>query len=337
MSQLSKISKNQVFHLSEFLWDIWCVVSVIGIWPRFIEPNLLQVTHRSICLSGLPESLKGLKIVQFSDLHFQESMSNRFLRKLTRKIHEADPDLLVFTGDFLCYSHMNEEDKERLQAFLNSLKARYGCYAIFGNHDYAQYVSINDEGEYDLLPEEENRSLIKRGFDRLLKTITLAKKVTPRAQAVQLNEALVDLLQKTPFQLLENAHRCIKIKGGCLNICGLGEYSLGKTDPKKAFQEYNRNDPGLILLHNPDGLPLLEGYPGEIILCGHTHGGQVNLPWMWRKFTLMENERFKRGLVHDGGRWIYVNRGIGSCFSFRWFALPELLILTLQPASAPSI
>lgn len=335
MSHPSKEPQKHTFHLSEFLWDIWCVVSVIGIWPRFIEPNLLQVSRRSICLPGLPESLKGLKIVQFSDLHFQESLSNRFLHKLTRKIHEADPDLLVFTGDFLCYSQLNEEDQKRLQAFLKGLKARYGCYAIFGNHDYAQYVSINDKGEYDLLPEEENRSLIKRGFDRLLKTVTLAKKITPRAQAVQHNTALVDLLQKTPFQLLDNAHQCIKIKESCLNICGLGEYSLGKMDPKKAFQDYDKDYPGLILLHNPDGLPMLQDYPGEIVLCGHTHGGQVNLPWMWKKFTLMENERFKRGLIYDEGRWIYVNRGIGSCFTFRWFAIPELLVLSVLPASAP--
>lgn len=323
---------KNTFHLSEFLWDIWCIVSIVGIWPRFIEPNLLQVTHHRVDLPGLPESLKGLKIVQFSDLHLQESLSDRFLQKLTRKVHEADPDLLVFTGDFLCYSHLDDEDKIRLQAFLNGLKARYGCYAIFGNHDYDQYVSINDLGEYDLLPEEEKRSLIKRGFDRLLKKVTLAKKITPRAQAVQCHGALVALLQKTPFQLLDNSHQCVKIKDSYLNICGLGEYTLGKMDPKKAFQEYDKNYPGLILLHNPDGLSLLKGYPGEIVLCGHTHGGQVNLPWMWKKFTLMEDERFKRGLFHENGRWIYVNRGIGSCFSFRWFAIPELLVLSVQPS-----
>lgn len=306
------------------------MVSIIGIWPRFIEPNLLQVSRHRIGLDQLPESLKGLKIVQFSDLHLQQSVSNRFLRKLARKIKAADPDLLVFTGDFLCYSHLSKEDRGRLQAFLNGLEAHYGCYAIFGNHDYAQYVSINDKGEYDLLPEEENRSLIKRGFDRLLKTVTLAKKVTPQARSVQTNETLIALLQKTPFKILDNSHRKIKVKESYLNICGLGEYTLGKMDPEKTFQGYDKGFPGLILLHNPDGLPLLQDYPGEIVLCGHTHGGQVNLPWMWRKFTLMENERFKRGLIHDEGRCIYVNRGIGSCFSFRWFAIPELLVLTLE-------
>lgn len=330
MSQPLKNQENQVFHLSELLWDLWCVFSIIGIWPRFIEPNLLQVTTQRVSLHGLPESLEGLKIVQFSDLHFQRSQSDRFLQKLSRKIQKADPDLLVFTGDFLCYSHLHKEDMERLKGFLNGLKARHGCYAVFGNHDYAQYVSINDKGEYDLLPEEENTSLIRRGFDRLLKTVTLAKKVTTRAHAVQNNEALVDLLKKTPFQVLDNVHQLIKIKGSFLNICGLGEYTLGKMDPKKAFQEYDKNYPGLILLHNPDGLPLLQDYPGEIVLCGHTHGGQVNLPWMWKKFTLMENEKFKRGLIQDDSKWIYVNRGVGSCFSFRWFAVPELLVLTAQ-------
>src|SRR5436190_24086743 len=98
-----------MFHFSELLWDIWCIVSIIGIWPRFIEPYLLQITQCTICLPSLPKSLTGLKIVQFSDLHFHGNFSNRFLRKLTRKIHETNPDILVFTGDFLCYSRLEEK------------------------------------------------------------------------------------------------------------------------------------------------------------------------------------------------------------------------------------
>lgn len=317
------------FHFSDALWDLWCIASIIGIWPRFIEPNIIQISHQPIVIPSLPIDLKGLKIVQFSDLHFQRNLSSKFLNKLSRKLLSTSPDILVFTGDFINTSELEESEQGRLLNFLNSLHAKYGCYAIFGNHDYANYVSVNAEGDYDLL-EKEKGSLIKRGFSRLLNKTTLTKKITHRARAVKHHSKLVELINKTPFQLLENTTTLIKIKNSHLNLCGLGEYILGKTAPKKAFENYEAIYPGIILLHNPDGIPLLKRYPGEIILCGHTHGGQVNLPWMWKKFTLLENPEFKRGLLRYEDRWVYVNRGISALMPFRWFSLPEILVLELN-------
>ena len=105
---------------------------------------------------------------------------------------------------------------------------------------------------------------------------------------------------------------------------------LGQCRPEKGFEGYQANYPGIILVHNPDGIKTLQDRPGELILSGHTHGGQVYLPWMWKRFTRLENPAVRRGLYHLDGKWIYVNRGIGSVMKFRWFAVPELLSVTLQ-------
>ena len=316
------------FYISDLLWDIWCVASVVGIWPRFIEPNLLQVNCHTLKLLDCPEALKGLKIIQFSDLHIQKNFSSRFLKQLAQKINNENPDIIVFTGDFICNSCLREEDQENLLTFLNELYAPFGCYAVLGNHDYAEYVSINADGEYDILRDSE-KSMIKRGFARLFGSTKLTKKVTPEAASVGLHKKLMELLSKTPFQLLENTCRLIPVKDSFFNICGLGEYTLAKTNPKMAFEDYNEEFPGLVLVHNPDAIPLLKDYPGDFILCGHTHGGQVNLPWMWTKFTLMENPQFKRGLIGYAGKKAYVNRGVGSVMKFRWFAITEIFVLKL--------
>lgn len=316
------------FHISDFLWDVWCIASVVGIWPRFIEPNILQTTRHRFVLPNCPEGLHGLKIVQFSDLHFQKNFSTSFLKQLVQKIRDEKPDILIFTGDFICSSQLEDEEQAQLLNFLNALQAPYGCYAVLGNHDYADYVSINAQGQYDTLQEDEG-ALITRGFNRLFSRTKLTKEVTPRAAAVGHHLKLIELLKKSHFQLLENENRLIPIKDSFLNICGLGEYTLAKANPSIAFQDYNPAYPGIILVHNPDAIPLLKEYPGEIVLCGHTHGGQVNLPWMWTKFTLMENPQFKRGVIPYHGKWIYVNRGVGSVMQFRWFAIPEILALTL--------
>lgn len=311
---------------ADLLWDAWCIASVIGIWPRFIEPRLLCTTQREVCIQGLPKSLTGLKILQFSDLHFHAAFSTFFLKKLQKRILSLCPDVIVFSGDFLCHAEL--ADETRLAAFLKDLKARYGCYAVLGNHDYQRRIGLNQKGEYDIV-ENENGSLIEQGFRRLFSSLKICGHVTERTRGLSAHAGLAALLARSPFTLLHN--ECVQIPIGCahLNICGLGEYSCGRSVPELAFENYDEKFPGVLLLHNPDGIPALKGFPGDVVLCGHTHGGQVNLPGLWKKFTLLEHPQFKSGLVHFAGKWVYINRGIGSIFPFRWFAPPELLLLTL--------
>ena len=164
-----------------------------------------------------------------------------------------------------------------------------------------------------------------------MQNCTLTKKVTDRAKKIPLNESLIDLLKKTSIKLLHNQTDLIAVKETKINLSGLGEYTLGRMDPEKAFSNLNPNYLHILLLHNPDGAPYLENYPIDIILSGHTHGGQVNLPGFWKKFTLLENIRFKKGIIKLQNGWLYVNRGIGSILPFRFFAPPEIVLLTLKP------
>lgn len=325
MKQYEKYSPR--FHLSDLLWDFWCFVSVVGIWPRFIEPRLIATTKLKVEIPLLPKSLNGLKILQLSDLHFHHGVPDFFLQKMLSKIKQLAPDLIVFTGDFLCYSKL--ENQERLQRILAAMHAPYGCFAILGNHDYNEYVSISQSGDYDV-KEVNSSSSIKKGLSRLWNDVVLTKTVTARAQNVTLNQPLVALLKKTPFQLLHNCTMLIPIKGSHLNICGLGEYMLGRFLPEVAFQGYDRSYPGIVLTHNPDSVPHLKIYPGDVVLAGHTHGGQVNIPGMSKKFTVLENMHLKKGLWKIDGKWVYINRGVGSAMTFRCFSVPEILLLTLS-------
>lgn len=307
-------------------WDTLCSLSILGIWPRFIEPKLIFTTKKTLPLPNLPKELHGLKILQISDLHLNPQIPNTFITKLLTKIHAFKPDLIAFTGDFLCHGRILEP--QRLLNLLQNLHAPYGCYAVLGNHDYNGYVGINAQGEYDLLPPPS--SSIKNGFARLKKTLTLTKTLTPKAQELPLNQPLINLLSKTPFKLLHNQCLKIPVRNSHLNICGLGEHMLGRIHPTQAFQDYDKNYPGIVLLHNPDGYPQIQNFPGDVILCGHTHGGQINLPVIWKKFTRLENMHFKKGLIPINNRWIYINRGLGGVLPLRCFSPPEILCLTLE-------
>ena len=107
---------------------------------------------------------------------------------------------------------------------------------------------------------------------------------------------------------------------------------LGRCLPEQAFSSFDKKAPGIVMAHNPDCVPALESYPGDVILCGHTHGGQINIPGIRQKFIMIENQQFTRGLHQAGEKWVYTNRGLGAVMEFRWGSPPEILNLTLENA-----
>ncbi len=323
----AKKNFTQFFPLkSESLFDVCCIVSLIGIWPRFIEPNLVNIKKLGIEIPTLPPLLNGFKILQISDLHIKNSSSALFFQKVSALIKKNKPDVIAITGDLICVGRL--ENQELLKDFLNSLSAPYGIYAVFGNHDYDEYVSINTEGEYDVIKKET--SLFSLVFSRFFTSISLKKFVTHSARQTKPHKELISLLSKTPLQILHNETIQIPIQDTFLNLTGLGEYITGKCLPDVAFKEYDLRFPGIVLSHNPDSYPLLKDFPGDLILCGHTHGGQVNLPWISKKITLMENPQLEKGLHHLEKKFIYINRGLGAPLRFRLFAPPEITLFSLK-------
>lgn len=320
--------------ISSLFIDAFCIASGIGIWPRFVEPRLVKITELTWNFPNLPKQLKGLRIVQLSDLHFHANLPTRFLKKILKKVRGAKPDIIVFTGDFLCYSKI--EDPKRLQEFLSALTAPLGSFCVFGNHDYASYVSRNREGIYDVLKPSHPVSGLFKGLKALTQNTSINGVFSKKAQSAALHQELCCLLEQTPFKLLENT--CVTLPVG-LNIVGLGEYGLGRCRPETAFAGYQKQFPGIVLAHNPDAFSLLTNFPGEFILSGHSHGEQIHFPFpkilrtVSKKLTRLENPDFSRGLYTRGEKKHYINRGIGCHKPLRFCSPPEILLLTLSDES----
>jgi len=307
------------------LLDIGLLLSIVGIWSRFIEPSLLFTKRLTLSLPLLKEEVT---LLHFSDLHIGPHLSDAFLRKLSRKINALPKDLILFTGDFLSFSTLS--DKERLIRFLSSLKAPCGFFAVLGNHDYNQYVFINDEGFYDCTNQSQSPlRLLTKLFER---TTPIQKKFTPRLNALTPHEELLDCLKKSSVQLLHNQTTQIPLKKGALNLTGLGEYSANQLNASLAFTGYNRELPGIVLIHNGDGFKQLPLDQGNLILSGHTHGGQINLPYFREKLTRLEDPQYLHGLFSlPSGKKAFVSRGVGSAYPCRFLSPPEIVHLTLRP------
>ncbi len=309
----------------ERLWDTWCCASIIGIWPRFIEPNLIFTSKKTLVLPYLSKDLEGLRIVQISDLHYSRHTKPSYCDRIVEHIKSLAPHVIVFTGDFISYSELYNE--QHLLEFLQKLKAPFGSYAIFGNHDYSQYVSLAENGSYRII--QKHIPPLLRGFMRLFSYNDVQSHDMEVFAPIPIHEKLQELIQLSGFHVLHNETVQIGKMNARLNLTGLGDIMSLQCQPEKAFRGYDYRYSGIVLSHNPDSYELLSGYPGDVFLFGHTHGGQVNLPFIWKKITPIRNKKFKKGLFFINSKYLYINRGLGATFPFRWFAPPEITLFTL--------
>jgi len=311
--------------------DFLATASLVGIWPRFIEPRRVKVTHLVWELNHNQRHLNGFTLIHLTDLHFRQKMPQTFLNRILRKVKQEKPDLILFTGDFLCYSRL--ESEERFTSFLCNLEAPMGAFCTFGNHDYAAYVTLNRSGMYDVLPPPNPLAGIFKGMKTLLTQPKTGKGVSSKVLNIPLHASLCRVLTATPFKPLENATVSLPIG---LNLTGLGDLALGRCRPEIAFAGYEPSLPGIVLSHNPDTVPSLLSYPGEWILSGHTHGEQIHLPWpKWgrkisQKLARLENSAYTRGLFTIGNKKLYVNRGLGCHKPFRLFSPPEICVIKAE-------
>jgi uncharacterized protein len=310
------------------LFNFLSIASVVGIWPRFIEPYRLRTTHLFWDLAPNEEALDGLKILHISDLHFGPHIPDHFLDTIVRKTMRHHPDLLLFSGDFLCFSEITQ--RERFQRFLDRFQAPLGCFTVLGNHDYEQYVCRTPEGNYQVGRKKSSAGVLKMAFNTLINPTPVEDEKKPDVQSIGMHHELVEILNSSPFTLLENTTVHLDNK---VNLTGLGEFTLARTRPETAFNGYRRDLPGITLVHNPDAFPLLKKTPGKWVLAGHSHGEQIHLPYppflrkISRKLARLENPLYSRGLIQEGEKFLYTNRGLGSGFPFRLFSPPEILVL----------
>lgn len=103
-------------------------------YATLVEPRWLQVERVSLMFPTLSEAFKGLRVVHFSDLHFGFHLDIKQLTSVVEQIQTEQPDIVCFTGDLVDYA-LGHHSKD-IRDVLNTLRAKYGCYAVLGNHDY---------------------------------------------------------------------------------------------------------------------------------------------------------------------------------------------------------
>lgn len=108
-----------------------------------IEPHWLEITHKLLPIQRLPDPLEGRSLVQLSDLHVGPEVDDNFILDTFRVVTTLQPDIVVFTGDFITYR--SPEQFSQLKRLLSHVPhGAFGTVAILGNHDYGLGWSMPD-------------------------------------------------------------------------------------------------------------------------------------------------------------------------------------------------
>lgn len=144
------------------------MVAALGIYVTFIERKLLVVKEHEVILKENGEN--QLKIVQFTDIQLGEYYSLKDLERAVKKINGENADIVVFTGDLI--DHAAEyEDLYNVATVLSKIEAKFGKYAVYGNHDIGggaemYYEDIINEAGFEVL---ENSSTTLQVNDETIK------------------------------------------------------------------------------------------------------------------------------------------------------------------------
>ena len=148
-------------------------------------------------------------------------------------------------------------------------------------------------------------------------------------------DAVTSALRRKHIEVLRNQHVTVQFGGSSLYVAGVDDYGYG-ADVRRAVRGIPRDSATVLLAHNPRIIHLASRHGVSLVLSGHTHGGQVNLPLLGTVYGRSpERLRYKIGWDRLGPTQIYVNRGIGTIvLPWRLRCPAEITHLELLPGTS---
>ena len=281
--------------------SLGALVMLVSISGILIIRFQFRVIEQTIEHASIPASFDNYRIIQISDLHLGTAKNYKSeFTGMVNKINDLNPDIVVFTGDLV---NNFATELEGWTPILRQVKAKYGVYAILGNHGYGDYVPWKT-------PQDKQRNFMD----------------------------VVTFFDSVNWQLLRN--QSISLTSGTDTIILAGVENWGNP-PFPRYGNLNQTVPNsmehpvILLSHDPSHWDEeVIKHPANIFLTlsGHTHGFQFGI--RSEKINLspvsLKYEKWG-GLYEYNNRYLYVNIGAGTIgFPGRIGMRPEITLLTLK-------
>ena len=256
-----------------------------SMWGEPFRIGVTRLVYRSPKLDGAPP----LRIAHLSDLHVERL--TRREEQVLALLDEMRPDLIVYTGDLLSFSYVDDPVAQtECRGLMSRLRAPLGVFAVPGTP-----LVDTEPALHAVLGGLENVTLLRDG---------------------------VVSLPEYP----------------CVKLIGLNCTHDPETDAPHLHSLVDGLAPGdytLLLYHAPDLMLEAARLGVDLVLCGHTHGGQVRLPLFGAVFTSsIYWKRYEMGEYREGRTTMYVTRGIGmegkGMPRMRFLCEPEIELIELR-------
>jgi uncharacterized protein len=263
------------------------------------EPYHPQIVRIEPEFPHWPAALDGLRIVHLSDVHYDPYLGIAPIEAAVRLANSQSADLIALTGDFVTLPTIETRATSRRAAEQSA-----PC-AVLLKQLRSRYGSFAVMGNHD---EYSNPDIVTRN------------------------------LQGEGIQVLRNRSVSIAHNGARFFLAGVNDVLGGEADLGRALRGIGSAEAVVLLAHEPDFADETAHYPVGLQLSGHSHGGQIRIPFVWPMFLPALSRKYPKGLNRVGDLVLYTNVGIGTIrIPMRWNCPPEVTVITLRCGGQRSV
>jgi predicted MPP superfamily phosphohydrolase len=258
-----------------------------------VEPRWFSITRQVFPVRDLPSSLEGLRLVQLTDIHHGPWLSLGYVRQVVEAANQLEPDLFLLTGDYVLHSPAYILP---VIGELAKLRPKIATLAVLGNHDWWEGAAIFHQ---------------------------------------EFPAAGITLIDNQRW-ILTPDRRLVRAAPQGLVLAGVGDLWQDHQDYRRALGDLPNQMPRLLLSHNPDVAEEADlrrsGLRIDLMLSGHTHGGQIRVPGMGTPMIPSRyGQKYAQGLVQGPVCPVFICRGVGmSVLPLRLGVSPEVAVLELR-------
>ena len=274
-----KKGKNGFSRAAQIISGILVIVITAGTLAYgFINARIVRTTHYEVTVDKDGGALDDLNLVLLADLHMGYNIGVKHIQSMVDAVNAVNPDIIVIAGDIFDNDYDALEDPEKLIEILKTMKAKYGVYVVYGNHDIAEKLLCGFTFSF---------GGVKEADERMDKFIEDCGWINLRDEGVMIADSFY--------------------------LYGRPDYSKPgagidtRKTPEEITADIDPDIPIIVFEHEPKQLQELSDAGVDVDLCGHTHDGQF-FPMNISSDILWENGC---GYLNKNGMHSIVTSGVG--------------------------